>query len=288
MNLQDLPLDLLRSYVSFIESANMVAAAEKLRISQPLLTKHLQTLEKNAGAALFYIDGRKKRATRYGQELYEVVKKSLHGLESDVHALSLRKADPSRVAVRIGGRREILDQVPVDIGFPGRLIFEPMAGREVIRALLDRRLEIGITQHDIDSFGFVQKRYLVDQFHVAYPESWGLDGVVFRALVENLVDRPYLSYGPSDALARVAELVHLERMPEPFRVFPSWPRIVQMIERKMGWAIVPVSHLGSAKKIATSPVPEKIMASTQFHLIYAKEYAQLPWFKELLLDLSSP
>ena len=283
MKLDSVPLDLLRSFVCFLESANMVAAAEKLRISQPLLTKHLQDLEKAAGADLFYLEGRKKRPTHYGQELYAVIKRSLEALESEVHALSLRKADPAKVTVRIGGRREILDQIPADLEFGGRLIFEPMAGGEVIRSLIDRRIEIGISQHDVNSFNFVQRKYLVDQFRVICPESWGLEGLSLRQAVESLVARPYLSYGPSDALARVAELLPAgASLPEPFRVFPSWPRIVQMVEKKIGWAIAPALHLSSARKVTTFPVPEKMLPSTQFHLIYAKEYSQVPWFRELL------
>jgi DNA-binding transcriptional LysR family regulator len=62
MILEKIPLDLLRSYVAFVESSNMVEAAAKLGVSQPLLTKHLQLLEEISDQPLFAFEGRKKSA----------------------------------------------------------------------------------------------------------------------------------------------------------------------------------------------------------------------------------
>jgi DNA-binding transcriptional LysR family regulator len=54
------PLEYLRSFVIFVESRNIVEAAQELRISQPLLSLHLKGLEEALGLSLFEFKGKKK------------------------------------------------------------------------------------------------------------------------------------------------------------------------------------------------------------------------------------
>jgi DNA-binding transcriptional LysR family regulator len=265
----------------------MIAAADRLRVSQPLLSKHLQLLEREVGAPLFYLEGRKKRPTAQGQEFYKIVKRSLATLEEDLRRFDIHLADASRVEVRIGGRREILDSLPSGIKFAGRLVFVPMSGREVVAALRERRLDIGITQYEIDSHELVRKKWFEDRFHLAAPEAWLNSRSGFEAGLKKLASRPRLSYGNSDVAQEFGALFPDGRAPEPFRVDPSWTRIVNMVEQKIGWSIVPDLFLTRTSKIASIPVPAEVKSPVTFHLLYSKELAKLNWFRALLTQLRS-
>jgi hypothetical protein len=55
-----------------------------------------------------------------------------------------------------------------------------------------------------------------------------------------------------------------------------------MVKKKHGWAIVPSLYLEPGPQLTAVAVPDRILPSTQFNLIYPKEYSDLPWFKEFI------
>ncbi|MFP3710061.1 LysR family transcriptional regulator [Paraburkholderia sp. SIMBA_009] len=62
-------LDLLRVFVAIVDSGSISAAARKLRISQPTLSRQLQALEVRAGAALLRRDTHRMSLTDAGQQI---------------------------------------------------------------------------------------------------------------------------------------------------------------------------------------------------------------------------
>jgi DNA-binding transcriptional LysR family regulator len=145
-----IPVELLKSLITFVESPNIVAAAERLRISQPFLSKQLKELERQSDQPLFGFEGRKKVLTRYGQDLYRIAKSHMVALENDLQALRLQQESPATHLLRVAGRRELLERMARTLKFKGQLEFQPMAGREVTEALVARRVELGISQHPLD------------------------------------------------------------------------------------------------------------------------------------------
>jgi len=283
MNIGRLDLDLLRSFVSFVESRNMIEASDQLQISQPLLTKHLQLLEASAGQPLFYMEGRKKRPTVYGERLYKLVKTSLEGLSRDIQNLEVMNQEPSQVSISIGGRREILESLAARLQFEGRVEYRPMSGMEAIQALKDRKIEIGISQHPLESFEFVQKSFFRDGFHVAYPSQWRIDSRSLKPALDELIERPYLSYGESDVGSKLLSHFNLSLKNGPARLFANWSVIAQMVQNKMGWAVMPGFHLKGG--MGSISVAENIFSETEFYLLYAKEYSSIAWFKKLIAEI---
>lgn len=287
MTLNDLPLDLLRSFVAFVESPNMVAAAAKLRLSQPLLTKHLQILEEASDQPIFIFEGRKKVCTRYGRSLYEVIKKQLEGLQNGLQELSLRQADPAQMLLRIAGRKEILETLCARISFEGKLHFLPMAGAEVLQSLTAGKIDIGISQHDFDSSSFIQKLFFKDRFHIVSPQSWQLKSSKTADLLQELAEKPYLSYGPSDKLPELLEFHGIELNIEAYRLFPSWPHIVEMIRQGRGWSLVPQLFSKDQKGLRLLEIPDKVISRTDFHLYYSREFSQTPWFQDVIKSIQA-
>ena len=64
-------LSLLRAFVCIVESGNISAAARKLRLMQPTLSRYLQTLEKRCGTVLLYRDTHRIRLSSAGHQFLE-------------------------------------------------------------------------------------------------------------------------------------------------------------------------------------------------------------------------
>ncbi len=66
----------LRHLIAIAEEGTLQKASDKLHITQPALTKSMQTLENDLDANLFKRVGRRLRLTDIGEELVHV----LHGV----------------------------------------------------------------------------------------------------------------------------------------------------------------------------------------------------------------
>ncbi|WP_026259694.1 LysR family transcriptional regulator, partial [Desulfobacter curvatus] len=61
-------LSLLRAFVCIVESGNISAAARKLRVTQPTLSRYLQILEDRCGAVLLFRDTHRMRLSSAGNQ----------------------------------------------------------------------------------------------------------------------------------------------------------------------------------------------------------------------------
>jgi DNA-binding transcriptional LysR family regulator len=64
-------LSLLRAFVCIVESGNLSAAARKLRLTQPTLSRYLRTLEDRCGTVLLYRDTHRMRLSSVGHQVLE-------------------------------------------------------------------------------------------------------------------------------------------------------------------------------------------------------------------------
>ncbi|MFM0058486.1 LysR family transcriptional regulator [Paraburkholderia phytofirmans] len=62
-------LDLLRAFATIVDSGSISAAARKLRMTQPTLSRQLQTLEAESGTALLRRDTHRMSLTEAGQQI---------------------------------------------------------------------------------------------------------------------------------------------------------------------------------------------------------------------------
>jgi len=64
-------LDLLRAFVTIVESGSISAAARKLQVTQPTLSRQLQALEAQSGTALLRRDTHRMSLTDTGRQILE-------------------------------------------------------------------------------------------------------------------------------------------------------------------------------------------------------------------------
>lgn len=71
------PIDLINSFISFVELKTLEASALTLAISQPALSVQLKRFTEYFEYPIFEFKGKKKILTPYGNEVYQDLKKSL-------------------------------------------------------------------------------------------------------------------------------------------------------------------------------------------------------------------
>ncbi len=80
----NLKLNHIRIFIEAVESGNFSAAAKNLYVTQPMVTKTIQSLERELDIILFHRHGAKLELTPAGRELYIQWKNILHYFESSV------------------------------------------------------------------------------------------------------------------------------------------------------------------------------------------------------------
>ena len=74
-------LSLLRAFVCIVESGNISAAARKLRVTQPTLSRYLQTLEERCGTVLLFRDTHRMRLSSAGNQFLQEAQSLLAAAE---------------------------------------------------------------------------------------------------------------------------------------------------------------------------------------------------------------
>lgn len=273
----------------FIEAPNIVKAADTLHISQPLLSKHLRIMEEAFPQPLFYFEGRKKQPTRYGLALYETLTAGFAGLDDRLKELNNNYVDPAGAHVRIGGREELLTELAPRLKFRGRIDFLAMSGDQVGEALRTKKIEIGLTQHRIESDVLIRKPYMKDSHQLVIPKTLKVaDGPVNKTMALELRKYPYLSYGPSDQVRNFFAHFGMRAPNRIGRTLPHWPTVRNMCAEGHGWSLIPILYLKDLPRaLRAIPVSESILASSEFHLFYPRDLIKLTWFKELVSQIGT-
>jgi LysR family transcriptional activator of glutamate synthase operon len=88
-------------FITLAELQHVTAAAERLRIAQPTLTRMLARLERRLGVALFDRRGRRLSLNAYGQIFYQHARRAQLELDSARRAID-DLADPAVSEIRLG------------------------------------------------------------------------------------------------------------------------------------------------------------------------------------------
>ncbi|MGO4307128.1 LysR family transcriptional regulator [Cupriavidus sp. RAF12] len=142
----------LRMFVALAEELHFGRAAERLRISQPPLTKHIQQLEARLGVMLFDRNKRSVRLTPAGAALVQEARRILN--QAEVAMQVVRRAEQGETGtLRIGFVAAVVyigieklfarlhrELVGVDT------VWEEMGSSEQVEALRNDRIDLGFAQ----------------------------------------------------------------------------------------------------------------------------------------------
>ena len=84
----------LRIFREVVECGSFSTAAERLRVSAPMASKHLAQLERQLGARLLHRSSRRVSLTEAGETYYAQVRQALDTLDAADSAIGLSAASP--------------------------------------------------------------------------------------------------------------------------------------------------------------------------------------------------
>lgn len=270
------PLEYLRSFIVFAGSENIVIAAEKLKISQPLLSKHLKSFEEALGAPLFEFAGRKKILNVLGQKIFVMLQAQLGQINSELHQIMLTQTQ--KKDLRIGARKEILDTLIPNLSYTGSLSFIPLDSDQIDKQLSQKMIDIGITQKEITSDRLVRKKLWQDELVLAWNSSLKLNSKDLKGLIKELQAYRCYKYGRS----QLYEFLPAAKLSTNLY---DWRILSEALMNEKSWGLLPIGYTRNKNKINFLKLPEEYSQKSQFYIYYQKEFSRIEWFQQVIQNL---
>jgi len=170
---------LLRSFVTLAEELHFGRAAKRLNISQPPLSRQIAQLEEEVGASLFERTKRRVELTAAGRVLYERTRANLASVEHSLkEAVSVSRGEIGRITVGLVGSAAygVLPQILSAfraIHPSVEFRFHAMTTTQQIRALLEKRIDIGLVRTPLRNDGIdvhhLAEENLILAIHASHP-----------------------------------------------------------------------------------------------------------------------
>ena len=237
-------------FVAVAEEGHFGRAAERLSMSQPPLSRHIQALEREIGTRLIDRSNRAIRLTSAGSAFLGEARGLLRGAESAAR-IARRTARGVQGSLDLGftsavGRtalpwvlRRLRDELP-DVT---PTLHEMVTGRQ-IDALGNGTLDLGMVRHTpFSTTGLSFRSFLTDTLVIAAPRRWALgDGTVDLTALDG---RDFVMYSPDmsqyfhDMLAAI--FIARGVAPRYTQYVVQIHTMLTLVDAGLGAALVPAS-----------------------------------------------
>lgn len=266
-------LQLLRTFMVFIESKNMQEAAKALMLSQPAVTQQLKNLEYEVGKTLFTFEGKYKVPTKFGLELYERLRPDIVSLEKNWLLLKSQNEDPSRSLLKIAGRKEMIENLAPKVSFLGKLKYMSLPSEEAYDKLLKREIDVGIL-----SFKPRHARIVSKKIHSIHSRWFIPDEKIKISQLQNkdIYRHAFVAY--SSALPFLSEWCkhyHLDPVKLNVKVtIDNWFMVKSLCVEMNALSIVP-ENIDMHADFDRDIVPKQIIKPVEFHYAYHEDLRQV-------------
>jgi DNA-binding transcriptional LysR family regulator len=263
-------LDLLNTFIIFVESKNIFEAAEKLGISQPSVSLHLKQLQTNFKKDLFTTKGKKKVLTPFGRAMYESVSVKISELRSSVERTAKSFEDYKDITIKIACRRELVTLISQKVSFPGRIEFIPSNSKNAARMVLANEVDFAITHVKPDSLEISASPFFEEESHFLVHKD-----LVKKKSLDRFKDPDFLKEAPFLAYNR--KLVLMKDWLQKNKIgsidlnikfmIDDWNDLTKLILAHKAYTICPASFVVDSKDILAIPVPSKIVPKRKFYIL---------------------
>jgi len=280
--------DLLSTFITFVESDNIVDAAKKLHVSQPAVTLQLKKLESNLPYPLFSFEGKRKVLSHYGHSLYHSIKGKLSEVEIRLNQVNLLYSNSENISLKIGARKEIFYRIIDQINFTGKLELIDLTNAECLTRLLKHEIDIAITHVRPDLANVISRKVFSDFTKLLVHKQL----LKWKKLTLNLIkNRDFLTGTPciiykkenppfiSKWIAHVG--VDLDSM-KVKAICEDWQTILAMIEKGIGFSMIPSSFEPGSKDILSIDIPRNIIPENVFYMLYHTDLRRIKAIKEFI------
>lgn len=276
-------LNLFKTYVKVVETQNLSRTADEFGLSQPAVTKQIQTLEDSYGVLLLERSGRRLKTTEAGETLYHHAKEILKAMEKADKAME-EVADSRRGSLFIGAStipgEYILPHVIKNFKdlYPNIKISMDVGDTErMFNRVAEREIDIGIVGGWINNRKVEGFQWVEDELVVALPQNHRLS-VRDRVKISELVNEKWVFRQKGSGTRRAAEeLITASGIKiDEINVYMeagSTEAVLATIEAGMGISIVSnwaIQRLDPHRKICSISIVEP-GTRRYFYVIYPRQ-----------------
>lgn len=280
-----IPVELMDILIAMAETKNLYQAADRLKVSQALVSVKLKELEQSAPLPVFAFEGRRKVLTKYGQELYLAAKLQTQNWQDSLEKLNRQYSLAQNMTLKIAGRSEILESFATKIEFAGNLKLEPTSSQLATQKLLNREVDMAITYEIPDSSEIIAKKFMDSSAQLIVHRQWVSKKKNLAYEKEFLTTTPCLLYTAKGELTQ-DWLKHIGISFDQIKcriISEDWRTLFKLVEEKKGYSIVP-SYIKTKinKDILSWPLPTTILPKYTFFICYHKELRKFEALKSIV------
>lgn len=289
--MKTLPYDLLQVLIAIGENRSFAEAAKALKLTQPSVSQKLKRLQSLSSLPLFRIEGKRKRLSRYGEELFEIARSELSSVDKKMDQFNRKFLDSSQQTIRICSRPEVFSMLASQFIFPGKIIFQESSSEKATAKLLAYETDIAISYILPDSNEIIAKKALRSRAQLLVHKK--LFKKFFRERSSaNLIVRdtkflksaPCIAYTPSVHMLRElagAQGIDVEELNIKM-ICEDWRLLLSMVEEGLGYAIVPSYIFCGSNDILSFSIDERVIPALQFYILFNRDLKKLPGASEIL------
>jgi DNA-binding transcriptional LysR family regulator len=176
-----------------------------------------------------------------------------------------------------------LPLLKLDIG----LTLSELSSQEVLRALQNRELDIGISRHQVNSDHLVQKKLFSDYFCLFWNSKHKVKETdKIEAVIRSLRTECFYHYGHGSGMDYLYEELGISISRMQYIEYSDWNQLLLLASRNGGWGICPSSYLFSYQgSLRTRKLSLSQQDSIEYFLYYQKELTRLEWAQNFLENL---
>lgn len=286
--MKSMPLELIHAFIVYGRHRNISDAALTMKISQPSLSRHLQQFEERCGEQIFTPEGRNKKLTSLGKSLF--LELSTQWIDYD-KVISTTLAAFKEVPIdpiKLYGPVDWLSRVAVKCQFKIPVNCVPTLSENVEKEVASRHhISAGVTRIVSENSNLVARLLFESHFKIIIHQKFSPDQQHFGVkLLKELAIVPRLLFRTdtiNSDFSVLAEKVHLKN----FLIIPNWHVLIELVLAGRGWAVIPSDILNeyknfSFKSIMVIDIPNNVVPSHKYYLLYKKENKKISWFTEFL------
>lgn len=251
-------------FVVVAREKNFSRAADKLKVSQPSLSKAIQSIEEEYAVQLVQRTTRTFKLTPAGEMLYRQGERLIFDYEQLKDRLSERSLD-SMSEIRVGIPPVLNTIMAADIlsGFAKqypriKLLFTELGSKPIIEDVLQDKLDVGFVLLPEDRSELDVRRIMSDEIVLVVPEGHEL-AQLDEVSINALKDRPLImldsTYQIYDNVMHAFKSVGIE--PNIIAVSKSWDYIAELVQLSHGITILPRPILKKTHGLVAIPFKEE-------------------------------
>jgi DNA-binding transcriptional LysR family regulator len=253
--------------------------AGQLGITQPAVSQHLKTLEEFFDKPVFTFNGKKKTLTLFGEELAKNLTPQLDLIAQTLEYSKKSFIDLSTQTIRVGGRLGVIKKVVPFIEFPGAVFFEEMGSAEVMKSILENKIDYGFSRKAPDSLEIVSKKLIELPIHlVAHKSLFKTKNYLEEFKQKNLWEKASLHTYSKEIpyLSDWCKLnkIKLKELNIKF-ILNDWDIVFKMLSKNKGYTFCPAPGKGLDPNLISVPVTKDNAGSLELFLLYSKATKQL-------------